>query len=76
MWRQLTYGFCMAVALLGLYVKGSDYLSTLRFGRWTTVPPLLDLAYLLTILALVIIIGRKLFHSLLGRATHNREEEF
>ncbi len=75
MWRRLIYGFCMTVALLGLYVKGSNYLSTLRFGQWTTVPALLDLAYLLTILALVIIIGRELLLGLSGKAQHNCEEE-
>lgn len=76
MWRRLIYGFCMAVALVGLYVKGSMYLNTLRVGRWTSVPAVLDLAYLLTILALVIIVGRKLVLDLSGKAQRNSEEEF
>ena len=76
MLRRLIYGLGMAVALLGLYVKGTIYLNTLRFGRWTTVPALLDLAYLLTIVALVIIVGRELIFGLSGDAQRDREEEF
>ena len=76
MWRRLILGFCMVVALLGLYVKGGNYLNTLQLGQWTTVPALLDLAYLLTIVALVIIVGRELLIGLSSKAQRNCEEEF
>lgn len=75
MWRRLILCFCMAIALLGLYVKGSIYLNTLRLGSWTTVPALIELAYLLTIVALALIIGRKRLSGAPNRGRRNGEEE-
>lgn len=66
--RRLIYGFFMAIVLLGLYVRGSVYMNTLRSGQWTTAPALLELAYLLTIVALAALIGRKLLSRVPSKA--------
>jgi len=71
--RRLIYGFFMAIVLLGLYVRGSVYMNTLRSGQWTTAPALLELAYLLTIVALAVLIGRELLSSVPSKARLNGE---
>ena len=74
MWARLLYGFCFSVVMVGLYVKGDQSLHTIRAGRGATVDGLLDLAFILLLVALLVIAGRALITGRVGSTRTGAED--
>jgi hypothetical protein len=60
MLKRLLYGICLAFTLLGIYIKGSIYVSALRLGRGTAVPAIFDLLYIVGFFVAALVCGREL----------------
>ena len=63
MFRRLIYSLLLAVGVVVFWIKGKSYLHDVRIGLAGTTGGLLQLAYLLAMMALVFIILRNLLRS-------------